>query len=52
MPTWSFSLFTQTYAPSASLDIAYPMAKYYEKDYRLNLGFYFTQVGLSCGTIK
>ena len=31
---------------------AYAMAKYYEKDYRFILGFYYTGVGLSCGVIE
>ena len=30
---------------------AYAMAKYYEKDYRFILGFYYTQVGISYGTL-
>lgn len=30
---------------------AYAMAKYYEKDYRFILGFYYTQVGISYGEI-
>ena len=31
---------------------AYAMAKYYEKDYRFILGFYFTKVGLSRGVLE
>ena len=30
---------------------AYAMAKYYEKDYRFILGYYYTQVGISYGEI-
>lgn len=31
---------------------AYAMAKYYEKDYRFILGYYFTGVGISYGTLE
>ena len=30
---------------------AYAMAKYYEKDHRFILGYYYTQVGISYGTL-
>ena len=30
---------------------AYAMAKYYDKDYRFILGFYYTKVGISCGEL-
>ena len=30
---------------------AYAMAKYYDKDYRFILGYYYTRVGLSYGVM-